>query len=56
MKTLMWKLRYAMIFRSVVKSSIALAWQSACAWEESFGMEYTPWDAVHEEISCWEAA
>ena len=56
MSKLIWKLRYALLMRKVSGISMSFSWQSASAWVEAYGIEYTPWEAVQEEISCWDAA
>lgn len=53
MKTLIWKLKFALRMKRVAKTSLGFGWEAACGWVESFGIEDDPYEAVDEDISNW---
>lgn len=58
MKSLIWKLRYAVYFYRRIGgcrlSDWRLSWQSACvSWNELDGHQHHPHDIADEELSHW---
>jgi hypothetical protein len=56
MKTLIWKVRYAVEIRKLVGVSLYTGWQMAGATVESYGDDidiWTPKDAAEEERDEW---
>ena len=58
MKSLIWKLRYAVYFYRRIGGDCwkdwRLAWDAACiSWDASDGPEYHPHDSAEEELSEW---
>lgn len=54
LKVFVWKVRYALYFKRLTKSSTIESWNAADSWVESFGIEdYSPKAAVIEELSRW---
>lgn len=53
-RVFIWKVRYAVYFKKLTKSSAIESWNAAGSWVESFGIEdYSPKTAVIEELSTW---
>lgn len=53
MKIFWWKLRFAVIMMFIAMVPWSLAWMIADSYEESFGTDDSPSDAVDNELSCW---
>jgi hypothetical protein len=49
-----WKLRFAVIMMFIALVPWGVAWMIADSYEESFGIDDSPSDAVDNEISCWD--